>query len=235
MRQFERWAKRHCAPIYWVGDDGKPHNGTITFLKTSSKILGLTNKHVADALVESSFEAQSTMKLGSAPFDPKYFISKHPDLDLATFEIPSVYLPLVGLSQSHEACTVTEWPPRLPGENDILVLAGYPDRYRLGVVNEAEEFKLAWIAGKINEKPGRNISMLLGIETGTSIDEDRIEPNAPLNGISGGPVFRYVDAHNIERLELTGVVHSTDFSSCIALAHPLISLNEDGSFSTERW
>jgi hypothetical protein len=230
LRQFQESAKTQCSAVHWRDHDGVPHNGTMTFLRTSKCVLGITNRHVADAIEGLDDDTRVVLQLGGARFSPNRLIAMHPNLDLATFELSDVMLATAGAF----AASVTNWPPPLPCEEDYLILGGYPAVYRNQRESEIDFYFTSFI-GKINCKPGRNISMVLDIENGTSLSNHRIETTTPLGGCSGGPVFRYVDSGYIERMELTGIIHESNEGSDYVLAHDLTSLNEDGTFSSDVW
>jgi hypothetical protein len=121
---YRSWAEGLCAPVFWRMSDGRMNNGTITFLRTSSMVLGLTNAHVADGLANSNDRG---WQLGNAQFDPKRIIARHPTLDLATYQLSDVFLAAAG---KDAAATVPAWPPRPPALNEPIVLGGYPAMYR---------------------------------------------------------------------------------------------------------
>lgn len=223
---YKSWAKSVCAAIYWTDQDGNDHNGTMTILETPSCLLGITNSHVADAIIDSASIPDSNLKVGSAPFEPSRLIAKHKELDLATFELPRVYLPATG----QYSATVTEWPPRIPNEGDVLFMGGFPAIYRVNLGNSVE-FQFAWFAGKANSSRPGNIGIVLDIENSISLSEDRMPPNINLGGWSGGPVFRATESGFIERIELVGIIYQYHQGFEIAFAHTLESLNADGTFA----
>jgi hypothetical protein len=203
----------------------------MTFLETSERILGITNKHVADQVADASNIID--LKLGSAPFDASRLIAESLDLDLATYDISPVLLSIVGLETPHEAASVTSWPISAPDETDALVLGGYPDVFHYRTEGNSA-FGFAWVAGSINGKPGRNITLSMDLESATTLGNDYIRPRTPLGGISGGPVYQVVDGRGIERLELVGIIYETDEETRWAVAHPLTTLRSNGTFS-EFW
>jgi hypothetical protein len=43
VKIYERWAQSVCAPILFPDEEGRMHNGTMTFLRTEVAVLGITN------------------------------------------------------------------------------------------------------------------------------------------------------------------------------------------------
>jgi hypothetical protein len=222
LRAYQSWAEGLCAPVFWRKSDGRMTNGTFTFLRTASQVLGVTNRHVAEGLENSD---KRGWQLGGAQFDPDRLIAQHPTLDLATFRLSDVFLAPAG----KDAATVTHWPPTKPRLGEPIMLGGYPGMYRepnLGNV----KFDFAWFAGKVNVEGDRSIGMVLDIAESVATSVRRIPANADLGGCSGGPVFRVVDSGAIERLELAAIIYQYSRTSETMLAHPLNSLTEDGGF-----
>jgi hypothetical protein len=108
---------------------------------------------------------------------------------------------------------------------------GYPAINRKDLPPGNVEVKFAWFAGKLQSASDRNVGMVLQLETSASISRERIPPNADLGGMSGGPVFRIVDKNGIERLELAAIIYEYSPVNEIALAHPLVDLSQDGTFT----
>lgn len=222
---YQSLAQSLCAPVFWREANEKPHNGTITFVRTQSHVLGITNKHVADGLASCTDYVSSGLQIGGARLDPARLIARHPDFDLATFDLSDVFLATSG----HYAATVSTWPPTAPSVGDPVMYGGFPASYREDR-DGSIDFGFATFAGKVQSVSDRNIAMVLEIERSESFSSSRIPPNANLCGWSGGPVFRLVDSNSIERPELSAIIYEYSESWEIAFAHPLSSLAEDGTF-----
>jgi hypothetical protein len=222
---YQSWAETLCAPVFWRDADRQLHNGTITFVRTRSHVLGITNAHVAEGLASCTDYVSSGCQIGGARLDPARLIARHPSLDLATFRLSDVILTLA----RRNAATVSMWPPKPPSEGDPVMYGGYPAIYREDRAGTID-FTFATFTGKVQSVSDRNIGMMLEIERSESFSSSRIHPNADLGGWSGGPVFRVVDSNGIERLELSAIIYEYSASYEIAFAHPLSSLDEDGNF-----
>jgi hypothetical protein len=226
LKAYDSWAKTLCAPVFWRDANRQIHNGTVTFVRTQSGVLGVTNAHVAEGLASCTDEPGKGCQIGGAEHDFSRFIARHPTMDLATFRLSDVFLAPAG----HHAATVPSWPPAPPAEGDVVMYGGYPAIYR----EERDgnfDFMFTWFAGKVASVSDRNVGMVLEIATSKSVSESRVPPNADLGGWSGGPVFRVIDANGIERLELAAIIYEYNPSYEVAFAHPLTGLAEDGNFS----
>jgi Trypsin-like peptidase domain len=205
------------------------HNGTMTFVRTQSDVLGITNAHVVEGFADCTDESGRVCQLGGAHLDPARFIARHPTMDLASFRLSDVILAPAGHVERLSAATVPSWPPIPPSEGDVVMFGGYPAIYR-EERTDSVDFMFTWFAGKVASASEKNVGMVLQIATSKSVSSSRVLPHADLGGWSGGPVFRVIDSDGIERLELAAIIYeySTDYE--IALAHPLSNLAENGDF-----
>lgn len=144
MKQYEQQAKAQCAPLFWTDLEGNPHNGSMTFLRTPERLVGITNKHVAEAISHLTHDSGVIVQLGAAQFDPHRLIDCHPDLDLASYDISDVLLSTAG----HAAGTVIHWPIALPSETDVLVVGGWPAEFRQSKEGGTVDFGFLWVAGQ---------------------------------------------------------------------------------------
>lgn len=222
LATYRAWAEAVCAPVFWRMSDGRMNNGTITFMRTTSTVLGLTNKHVADGLKNSDNRG---WQLGNAQFDPDRIIAVDPQLDLATYQLSDVFLSAAG----KHAATVTTWPPTRPFMDEPIALGGFPGMYRKPSGSNIS-FAFAWFAGKVNVEGDTNIGIVLDLNESIATTVDRIPAGASLGGCSGGPVFRVLESNGIERLELAAIIDQCASASETLLARPLTTLTSDGMF-----
>lgn len=224
---YQQWAKSLCAPVFWRDKNGNLHNGTMTFVRTQTDVLGVTNAHVADGISTCTDEPGRGCQLGGAHLDPARLIARHPTMDLATFRLSDVMLNVSG----HQAATVPDWPPQPPSQGKPVMYGGYPGMYREELTDNNFGFTFAWFASTVQSVSQQNVGMVLQISTSNSVSSKRIPENADLGGWSGGPVFRVVDSDNIERLELAAIIYEYSGNYEIAFAHPLSDLLPDGTFT----
>lgn len=150
------WAKSLCTPVFWRDANQHMHNGTMTFLRTQSHVLGVTNTHVADGLANCSEESGTGCQIGGARLDPVRLIAHHPTMDLATFRLSDIMLATAG----HSAATVSKWPPDPPSVGDVVMCGGYPAIYREERAGKID-FTFACFVGKVGSVSDRHIGMVL--------------------------------------------------------------------------
>jgi hypothetical protein len=235
-RVYEFQARCSSAPVFYDDNKGVTHNGTMTFLKTESKLIGLTNKHVSRAISECGQQGRRC-NLGGTELDPNRLIVEHPEKDLATYELSDVLLGNVGIlidgkaqPNKHQPATVTTWPPKPPKEGAPVLYGGYPGCERAPLNDGNVTFGFFWVANKVGNASDRNISMVMNLEESISVGQRRLEQGVGLGGWSGGPLFRLVDENLIEHLELSAIIYEYSANTGIVFAHPITDLNPDGTF-----
>jgi hypothetical protein len=226
---YQSWAKSLCAPLFWRDVNQQMHNATMTFVRTHSDVLGITNVHVAESFADCTDESGRICQLGGARLDPARFIARHPSMDLASFRLSDIILAQAEHLERLDPATVPTWPPAPPTEGDVVMFGGYPGIYREESADNIDSI-FTWFAGKVASASDKNVAMVLEIATSKSLTSSRVPPHADLGGWSGGPVFTVVDSNGIERLELSAIIYEYSATSEIAFAHPLSQLTEDGNF-----
>src|SRR2546423_648769 len=176
---YQSWAQSLCAPVFWRDVNGELHNGTMTFVRTPTDVLGVTNAHVADGITACSDEPGRGCQVGGAHLDPARLIARHSTMDLATFRLSDVLLAASG----HQAASVLSWPPQAPSEGKPVMYGGYPAIYR-GERDGNYDFLFAWFASTVQSSSEQNVGMVLQISTSNSVSSKRIPPNADLGGWS---------------------------------------------------
>lgn len=78
LEAYHSWAKALCAPVFWRDADARMRNGTITFVRTHTDVLGVTNAHVAEGIATCTDEPGKGCQVGGADLDPARFIARHP-------------------------------------------------------------------------------------------------------------------------------------------------------------
>lgn len=226
---YQAWAKSTCAPLFWRDANQEMHNATMTFVRTHSEVLGITNAHVAEGFADCTDESGRICQLGAARLDPARFIARHQIMDLASFRLSDVILAQAEHLERLDAVTVPVWPPTPPQEGDVVMFGGYPGIYREERDNNVD-FLFTWFAGKVASASEKNVGMVLELATSKSLSSSRVPPHADLGGWSGGPVFTVVDSNGIERIELSAIIYEYSAAYEIAFAHPMSQLAEGGNF-----
>jgi hypothetical protein len=207
-----------CAPFWWnIKTDGDErarilNNGTICYVNTGTKGLGITAFHVLEkylAHIEKHGAVAIECQFGSSTISPeKRVIAKTNVLDLATIDVPEVFVTAGNRSLKSQHHPLA-WPPKRAQTGDVVLYGGHPGILREDNFRTAE-FPFQWIVGTVNDVSNRTIVLepafdgLIWVnpEPGKSFNRD-------FGGMSGGPVFRIVDGV-IVRLELVGII--TDFA-----------------------
>jgi hypothetical protein len=221
--QLSGLAQTMCAPIWWSitrspGDLATIlHNGTICYVHTGVRELGITANHVyqkyLEDIAEHGDEAIECQFGGSTIYPEKHVIAQSHRWDLATFEIPMVFVTAAAgprRAQHH----ALNWPPTRVAAGEIVLYGGYPGVLRKELGNEAE-LSFQWVCGKVKDVGEHNIVLEPAFATSEWLGDQR---NSDPGGMSGGPVFRLVD-EVIARLELVGVIQQFPYGEAILALH----------------
>ncbi len=231
LLQFQGLTEKHCAPVFFRTEKGERRNGTMTFVNTGREVLGVTAGHVADRLLECCDEKPGYgCQVGGAELDVAgRFIARHPQLDLATFRLSEVFTSTAG--DKHCPISAEIWPPPSPRIGEKALFSGYPGIYRKER-KEPYEFDVTFthFGVSVQNINGPEFGMNLGISEAESLTGDRLPPGVDLGGISGGGVFRVIEDGLIARLQILGIVIGGWAPYELVLAHPLTSINDDGTF-----
>lgn len=228
LRQFGKWLEDCSAPIWFRNEQLNRLQGTMTFVDTGDRILGLTAGHVADRLFECWDKTPGKgCQVGHAELDPDRLIDRHPSLDLASFDLGRVF----ATTAQKNPVSVASWPPLPPAVGENVFLGGYPGKHRKERP-EINEIQVDFVHFKV---PVSDISetefvMCLDIANSASLSRERIDAGEDLGGISGGGVFRVEESGLITRLELLGIVQRGLTELEVYFAHPLSSMKADGTF-----
>lgn len=219
-----------CAPFWWHGQDGNGRyrilqNGTICFVHTGERLIGVTADHVYKKYLEDKarykvFECQ----FGGSTVDPEhYLIARSERSDLATFDIPSVLVSAAGSSVHHPP----QWPTESVREREVVLFGGFP-----GILREAKDIEASFpfqtfVTATIAVSPD-NIKLHVDLPNLHWPLHDGEKINPELGGQSGGPVFRVVEGAPIDRLELVGFIYEYSPSLDVMLARHASMVAPDG-------
>ena len=228
----ERSVKRMTAPLYWADwsrPDGSQvlHTGTICFIHTGARLLGVTNRHVHDSCVKALADGpQVTCQIGGASFDPAArLIDRSEHYDLVTYDISEVQTNGAD-ADIHYAPT---WPPAVDPEG-LVIVGGWLNAFRAEGENETTHSFLHFYAYT------RNVSEeQIGVVTYTSKSIPWGSAGLPvgtdLGGMSGGPVF-LIREDPLTKIVLIGINYEYHDSFEIVLARPLSLINEHGAIQS---
>ena len=219
-----------CVPFWWHGVDANGkyrihHNGTICFLQTGKRLIGVTARHVFDRY-RTAKVAQSNIRcqFGGTALEPGIrLIAESTFLDLATFDVSEIIVAAAGAS-AYESIT---WPTHEASVGEVVLFGGYPGSLRVEYEGTAD-IPFQWFAGTPISVTRENLKLHIDWGSfhqpfrGQSID------NVDMGGFSGGPVFRLVPAPPVERLELIGFIYEWEPALSLLLARPSHYIAEDG-------
>ena len=222
-----------CAPIWWsvaTPADARArilHNGTICYVNTGSRRIGITANHVyKEYLADKETRGAEAIEcqFGSSTIYPeKHIIDYCERRDLATFVVIEVF---VGASnhnlKSHH--NAVRWPPHRAQKSEVVIYGGYPGELREDKGHIAE-LPFQWVVGHVNDVGEEHIVLEPGFKT---MDWQGPETNNKLGGWSGGPVFRLVEQEPITRLELIGII-TQSLQDQAVLARHADAIQTDGT------
>lgn len=200
------------------------HNGSMTFVDTGGAVLGLTARHVADAVFEHC-SGSNPAQVGAAPLHLDSYVGAHPEHDLAVFALSEDIV----RAARHVPIRAAQWPPPVVVvENEVIAYAGYPGESRL---EKADGFDsgFLWFMAKAHSVSERSIGTYIDVAASTTSDDVPWSPESSFGGWSGGPVFR-IKKGPLDEPELVGIIYTASDSG-IVQGHPLTDLLANGSFS----
>lgn len=227
-----------CAPFWWSVRTEKDttarilHNGTICYVATGTRRIGVTAHHVyqeyRNDLQRDGAKAIECQFGSSTIYPEKHVIAESTKWDLATFDIPEVFVGASGRNPKAHHHPL-QWPPPRARVSEIVFYGGFP-----GVLREEKgavaELPFQWVAGRVSDVTEQNIVLEPNFE---SIQWQGDETNDDPGGWSGGPVFRSIEDGPIARLELVGFIYEFPLGRAVLARHADVvladgRLNESG-------
>ena len=212
-------------------------NGTVCLVNTGARRIGVTCDHVYQAYLDDKNKyAEVECQFGQNTFDPESrLIDRSPlgGLDLATFDVPEVFVSAAGRNYHHNAL---KWPPDPLLESDVVIFGGYPQVLRETRVTKLD-VKFQWFGTKVNSVNSERIVL-------EAVIDQMMWAGQPgragvvtkrLGGQSGGPVYRVIDANPgkgelFDRMELVGFIDRQIMGDLI-LAKPAAFVRADGTLA----
>lgn len=197
-----------CAPFFWSRRNGNKldlcSNGTITIVRTSERLIGVTARHVIQGYLDARQMCPVVLQVYDSELrDLKVIAMSSEGLDLATIELDNDFLAKLGKS----IVPLSGWPPLQPQEGRGIMLAGYPGEERilsdssidwglftcLSIARVVTHDQITWAVERDYDIPVEGIP--------------RLPPNANLGGISGGPLIGWFEtASGITQYRLCGII-----------------------------
>jgi len=245
-RQIDEWHRRgylprlgdlaesYSAPFWWH-DPGQPvgsrtrHNGTMVFVNTGARVLGVTANHVYQACVrDMSGDSGLVCQVGGITFDPTpRLIDSSTSLDLATFELSEIFVS-GSLSNTFSA---EKWPPSPIEDGELALLGGFPGALRNERGGETD-FDFPCFITRADSSSPTQAGVLLNLAESYNPEGPPLPPEANLGGASGGPVFRVHDGE-LRPLELVGFIYEYSPSMELMYARHASSVRADGTLSED--
>ena len=221
--QLSKLAGSMCAPFWWSlkrEEDQQAcirNNGTICYLNTGGRELGITANHVYQKYLEDLAEygdGAVECQFGGSTIRPEQrALSQSEKWDLAAFDVPNVFVSAAYGSQRTQHHP-GEWPPVRPQAAEVVLYGGYPGILR-AEDGDTADLPFQWVLGSVNDVGQENIVLEPNFEHMTW---QRNEVNADPGGMSGGPVFRVVEGR-VLRLELVGFIHEFSYGQAMLARH----------------
>ncbi|MEQ9638481.1 MAG: hypothetical protein RIM84_00525 [Alphaproteobacteria bacterium] len=178
-----------CAAIFWFAQDDADRpilgNGSVTFLQTPERLLGVTAAHVIRGYQAVRDVRPVTLQIGDEIFEKLRTIAISDRLDIATFELTARTL----AGNGKPIVPFASWPPVAPLEGFGIMVAGYPGGERriegrlevnfglftgLGIARRVTVDQVTWLIEREYCMEGGPVPAM--------------PPNYDLGGISGGPL-----------------------------------------------
>lgn len=192
-----------CAPVFWwKPPSGRILNsGTVTFVKTDSRLLGITAAHVVRGF-QKCHSPTIRLQMGNAVLDDLTVIACSDPLDLATIEISGKVLRSLG----KEISPVSFNHHLTPQSGRSLTFAGFPGVERNQTGNELcfGIFTALGIASCVSDE---QITFKVDRENLIETSVPNAPPGYPLGGISGGPMLAWFETKShLAYTHLTAII-----------------------------
>lgn len=197
-----------CAPFYWsiIDEKGQAkilHNGTICYFHSGERFLGVTANHAYQQYLDDNtqFEGVEVQFGGSTIVPEDRLIARDAALDLATFDVPEVFV-----TAGHKSVHYPQkWPTDRIQKGEVVLYGGYPGvlrKLRPGQADFAFQ-SFAWALSDVTDA-----NMLMHVDFANlhwpGHEHEKINENP--GGVSGGPVFRVIEGL-VDRIELVGFIY----------------------------
>lgn len=225
--------KSLTAPFFWREPDQLPERqeqgGTICFVDTGERLLGVTAGHVHAAIVERLASGAATAcQIGGHTFDPVRCLIEYDERqDLATYALSEIQIAAAG-AHVHRPLT---WPPAAP-EGPAYIAGGWPWALTASRDTESDHFFLHFIAPCARSSA---TNLIIPINTATSVPwgATALPPGTNIGGMSGGPLFVAYERQQIAMLALAGIIYEYHQSMEVLYARPLSLIRADGTIRSE--
>lgn len=222
---------KNCAAFWWHSPTaGIMHNGTVCFVDTGQRIIGITADHVYQGYLDDRAQNDKFVcQFGNQVVRPEdRLIDRNKRFDLATFALPE----RKGDARTYLAAPNTEWPPARLAEGEWVLYGGYPGTLREAKETKAE-FDFESIFTQVRQVTPQNI--ILEVNYAEMFWPDPPEGrqvNTVPDGASGGPVYWVNETSPLTHLTLVGFISQYQEVYGTMLAKHADLIRADGSIAT---
>ena len=227
---IEKVAKRLTAPFWWRDTEQPPGNqiigGTICFVHTGDRLLGITAAHVHTEYLRRRKENHDISgQIGGHSFDPEArIVDISESVDLVTYEISEIQVNAARADVHHAPM----WPPVVDNQ-DAYILGGW--LWSLcGEGNSTVTHSFFNIIACLSRISDQNLSVLTYTSKSIPWGRNALPPGTKLGGMSGGPLYR-INESGLSFITLVGIIYEYQPSYEIILARPLSLIDPKGYIS----
>lgn len=198
--------------------------GTICFVHTGQRLLGITAGHVhTECVAELRANPGLGCQIGGHSFEPeRYLLDYDESMDVATYGLSEIQVN-AARADIHHALV---WPP-VVDERDIYVIGGW--LWTLTVEGRAEStHSFLNFIGRLSGVSDRRIGFATFTSSSIPWGRRALQPGTNLGGMSGGPLYRLCE-DGLSVMTLVGIVSEYQPSYELALARPLSVVHADGA------
>ena len=160
--------------------------GSAFLVRTPAGILGITAGHVLDSFIAARRGREDVAAtLGGLTFDlEERLVERGNSVDITTFQVSEAELSAVGFRPLEKA-----WPPSIPANNGIVLLAGWPGHERVVGQRVTGGLYIGWGSAGVSDL---QLTIRVDHEKGAFSPISGVPlppPGFEFGGISGGPVM----------------------------------------------
>lgn len=221
-----------CAPIFWwrTTDGIVSNNGTITFLKTSTNVIGVTAAHVFRGYEGARDSEAIALQVGSVPVSDlgARLIDISDRLDIATFDVSF----LGDADMGRKLSPLGRRSAKDLSPEDAIILCGLPGGRRFLEKNKDISWGPFFALGGIHSQNDCDIRYRVEREY---LIKHQFIPQMPegyeLGGISGGPLIGCFDADTILNFGIAGIISEASAQLEYIIATRTDFIKDDGSIA----
>ena len=225
---LEEMAKSLTAPFWWHDSRRPPGDqflkgGTICFVDTGKRLLGVTAAHVhTGGMAALKGSPYIGCQIGGHSFDPeRSLLAIDEQLDLAVYSLSEIQVS-AALAHIHHAPV---WPPKVD-DNDAHIVGGW--LWSLKEEGEGETtHSFLHVIARLSSHSETKLGIVIAMSTSVAWGRNDLPRGTNLGGMSGGPVYR-VSETGLFQLTLVGIVYEFQPSFGITLARPLSLIDDLG-------